>query len=115
MQMATHWRRRSAIALIGLSFAGMSMGASSCAESVEELDKAGDDLEDASGGNDRNYRQKIKQVSLGMTKSEVRSIMGSAPRDKQRMESEFGVTEMWYYGSWQLGFTDGKLDSKNKY
>jgi outer membrane protein assembly factor BamE (lipoprotein component of BamABCDE complex) len=100
--------RTVAVATSALAFAGASMGASSCADSAEQL-------EDVSGDNDSNYRAQMKQVKLGMSKDDVRSIMGSPPRDKQRMKSEYGTTEMWYYGSWQLSFTDGVLDSKNKY
>ena len=101
------WRHRAAVLFCGVALFGLT-SAESCSESVESL-------EDTTGENDSKYRQKIKQVQLGMSKSEVRQIMGQPPRDKQKMESEYGTSEMWYYGSWQLSFDDGKLTAKNKY
>jgi outer membrane protein assembly factor BamE (lipoprotein component of BamABCDE complex) len=83
-------------------------------KSVAQLDKASDDLDDMTGENDHNYRAKVKSLELGNSKDEVVSIMGK-PRDTQRMESEFGTDVSLYYGSWQLNFTDGVLDSKNRF
>lgn len=109
------WKRSAVVAVAALAFAGTSMGASSCAESSKQLDKTSKDLNDLSGQNDARYRPKIKQLKFGMTKAEVRSIMGAPPRDKQHMSSQGMTIDEWYYGSYQLSFTDGKLDSKNKY
>jgi outer membrane protein assembly factor BamE (lipoprotein component of BamABCDE complex) len=79
-----------------------------------EVKKSVAALDDMTGANDGQYRAKIKRVELGMTQDEVVAIMGK-PRDKQRMESEFGTDVSLYYGSWQLNFTDGVLDSKNRF
>jgi|SRR5215831_19712796 len=65
----------------------------------------------------------ISEVRLGMTKSEVISILGK-PEDAQHFESSFAgdssTEDCIYYGTfsdnnWQLCFTDGILDSKNTY
>jgi outer membrane protein assembly factor BamE (lipoprotein component of BamABCDE complex) len=56
----------------------------------------------------------MRKVKLGMTKQQVRSIMGK-PRDKQVFRSEYGRDDTWYYGTWQLSFTDNSLESKNRY
>jgi hypothetical protein len=107
MQVPGTWRHRVMIVVATASFAGSTMGVSSC-------EKATQDLNDMSGANDGNYRSRIKQLDLGMGKGVVRGIMGT-PRDKQVMRSTYGTTEEWYYGSWQLSFSDGKLDAINKY
>jgi outer membrane protein assembly factor BamE (lipoprotein component of BamABCDE complex) len=105
---------RAAVALAALAFAGASTGASSCGDASKDLDKAQKDLKDISGQNNAQYRDKIKQVKIGMSKAEVRAIMGR-PRDVQKFESTYGNSESWYYGSYQLNFEAGKLESKNKY
>jgi outer membrane protein assembly factor BamE (lipoprotein component of BamABCDE complex) len=84
------------------------------AASDPEVKKSVEALEDISGDNDAQYRNSIRQVELGMTQDEVRSIMGK-PRSKQRMESDYGTDVTLYYGSWQLNFTDGVLESKNRF
>jgi hypothetical protein len=107
------WRRRSVVALSALALAGVTMGQDSCAESARELEKSADELDqsakdleesgreldDMSGENDSRYRSKMRRVEIGMSKGEVRDIMGSKPRDTQVMESEYGKNETWYYGS----------------
>jgi DNA replicative helicase MCM subunit Mcm2 (Cdc46/Mcm family) len=123
------WGRRAVAMLAAVTLAGVAMGQESCAESARELEKSADELdksaddleksqrelEDLSGDNDSRYRSKMKQVEIGMSKGEVRDIMGSKPRDTQVMESEYGKNETWYYGSYQLSFDNGKLTSKNRY
>jgi len=93
--------------LLGAAFGGATMGADSCEEATE-------DLEDVAGENDSQYRAKVRQVKLGMSRAKVRAIMGP-PRDKQTMRSEFGHSDYWYYGTWQITFDHGKVDSKNRY
>jgi len=62
----------------------------------------------------------FSQVEMGMTKSEVVSIMGK-PDSGQHFETNvMGDTtteECYYWGfsAYQLCFTDGLLDSKNDY
>src|SRR5688500_5720254 len=94
------WRRRGTLVLLGLALAGVTT-AESCEEATE-------DLEDISGENDKDYAKQIKQVQLGMTKQEVKDVMGQPPRDKQSFKSQYGKDESWYYGSWQLNFVDGQ-------
>jgi outer membrane protein assembly factor BamE (lipoprotein component of BamABCDE complex) len=108
--------KRRAIALVlAALFAGVTMGQDSCSEDAKELEDATRDLEDISGENDARYRAKMRQVKLGMSRAEVRRIMGQKPRDKQVFRTEFGRDESWYYGSWQLNFENNKLRSKNRY
>ena len=101
------WKKYGAVGLAVLAFAGVSMGAESCSESIE-------DLEDVAGENDHPYRAKIRKVQIGMHKPQVLAIMGK-PRDRQIMQTAGMKSEYLDYGSWQLTFTDGVLDSKNKY
>lgn len=70
-------------------------------------------------GNAKDLRAKVAQVKLGSTPTQVRASLGK-PDDTQQLQSN-GLTERcWYYGGlsddqWQLCFTNGKLDSKNRY
>jgi outer membrane protein assembly factor BamE (lipoprotein component of BamABCDE complex) len=100
-------RRKALLLVLAAAFAGATMGAESCEESVENL-------EDVSGENDSQYRDNVRRVKLGMTRQEVRAITGP-PRSKQTMRSEFGRSDYWYYGTWQITFDHGKVDSKNRY
>ena len=116
------FRRRVGVTLAAVALAGVTMGQESCEESAKELQKSTDelekstkDLEDVSGENNAKYKDRMKQVEIGMTKQEVRQVMGQRPRDTQVMESGYGKSETWYYGSYQLSFEDGKLDSKLRY
>ena len=56
----------------------------------------------------------MQQVELGMTTDQVRDLLGK-PRDTQVMRSDYGRSTTWYYGSWQLSFTDDVLDGKNRW
>ena len=83
-------------------------------KSLAQADKAVDDLNDMAGENDRNYRAAMKQVKLGDSRADVIALLGK-PRDKQVMQSDFGRSEMLYYGSWQISLSDGVVDGKNRY
>ena len=95
---------------------------------------AGKSLNDADNTSAR-VSQHISEVSYGMSTDEVRAILGK-PDSTQEMNS--AGTELpagpggpitipgesnveWYYGTlsskgtWQLSFTNGRLDSKNRY
>jgi hypothetical protein len=100
-------KRKALILVLGGLLAGATMGADSCEEATK-------DLEDVSGQNDADYRADMKRIKLGMSASEVRAIAGK-PRDKQIMRSEFGRSEFWYYGSWQISIEDGTVTGKNRY
>ena len=65
----------------------------------------------------------IGMISMGMTKDQVISILGT-PEDQQHFESQFAGTQSTsdciYYGSlsstsYQFCFDNGKLTSKNTY
>ena len=64
---------------------------------------------------DAKYREEIRQLRMGMTPDQVRSVMGQAPTGSNRLSSADFELEHWYYGSWQLGFTNGQLDSKRHF
>jgi SmpA / OmlA family len=83
-------------------------------KSVQQLDGAAKDLDDMAGENDASYKAKMRQVTLGMSKADVRALLGK-PRDKQVMRTEYGRDDTWYYGSWQLSFENGSLTSKNRW
>lgn len=102
-----------AVLLVAGCTALIGAGASEVAKDPE-VKAAVEDLNDLSGDNDAKYKASMQQIELGMTKAEVISIAGK-PRDVQRMRSELGLDESLYYGSWQLNFTDGVLESKNRY
>jgi hypothetical protein len=53
-------------------------------------------------------------VKLGMTRSEVRTLVGS-PNSSQEMNSVYGSTEYWYYGNVQVCFDGDKVTSINRY
>lgn len=100
-------RALAALACLAL-FAVLSAESSGC-EEVEKSEKSSAQV----------TPEKIKQVKIGDTRREVRKLLGK-PEDTQRQESEFGVSDCWYYGvlaekSWQLCFDDGKLTSKNRW
>lgn len=100
-------RRRALLLILAAAFGGATVGADSCEDATK-------DLEDISGENDSQYKAKMRQVQLGMSKKEVRGLLG-APHDKQVFRSESGRDESWYYGTWQLNFENGNLRSKNRY
>jgi hypothetical protein len=62
----------------------------------------------------------ITEIHLGMTRAEVRAIVG-APDSKQHMESGGSSEDLWYYGtlsskgSYQFVFDNGRLTAKNQY
>jgi hypothetical protein len=95
----------------------LSMGADSCSEDLEEAEKASDKLEKLTEPN-KNIDRQVQNVELGMTIDQVRSEMGP-PDDQQVSKSQYAGTsttlQYLYYGQWQLGFTDGVLDSKSKF
>ena len=73
--------------------AGFALLLVACAETEEaetqleeaqtELEEAQTELEDISSENDAQYRAKLRKVKLGMTRRQVREIMGERPRDTQ--------------------------------
>jgi outer membrane protein assembly factor BamE (lipoprotein component of BamABCDE complex) len=99
-------KRKISILILAAALA-VPISGSSC----EDTEK---DLQDVAGENDAQYRANIKKVKLGMTADEVRDIMGE-PRDKQTTRSAYGNSSFWYFGTYQLGFDDGKLTSKNRF
>src|SRR4051794_32604052 len=94
------WRKRGAMALAVVTLAGATMGQDSCRKDLKDLQKSSDDLKDVSGENNAKYADRMRQIKIGMTKQEVREIMGERPRDTQVMQSGYGKSETWYYGSY---------------
>jgi hypothetical protein len=79
---------------------------------------------DAKEAKANRWKTHMNQVSMGMSMSEVKAILGK-PSDTDSSQSEFmGETttmDSWTYGSylddttWSLSFTDGKLDGKSRF
>lgn len=57
---------------------------------------------------------RISDVKFGMSKDEVRELLGT-PSNDQSMNSAGMTMDMWYYGDYQISFTNGKVDSINRY
>lgn len=102
--------------LIGGCTALVGAGASSVSK---QMDKQ----EQATKASDAERKANMAQVKVGMTMSEVKSLVGQ-PSDTDESESESfdgGTTKMvtWSYSNewlqgdfWNLIFIDGKLDHK---
>lgn len=85
-------------------------GVAGCTEEAErELEKL-----ERSTTNNKALNREVAGISLGSSIGSVKAKLGK-PDDYQVMNSNYGKTEFLYYGQWQLGFENGKLDSKNKY
>lgn len=104
--MGNRWIVVAIAALATLSFGGVG-----CSEEVErELEKL-----ERSTTNDKALNRKVAKIPLGASLDSVRASLGK-PDDYQVSKSAgLGKLEYLYYGQWQLSFTDGKLESKNKY
>lgn len=100
------------VLLLGGAFMMTAVGADSCSE----------DLKDASGDNDAKYDKKVKQVPLGASVADMKSVMGQ-PRDRPQVTEAAGYnTRTYYYGDYQFSFecaskstSSCKLESKNRY
>lgn len=83
---------------------------------VVGLGKAASDADTQS----TNVSAHISEIQLGMTRPEVRAIVGK-PDSTQHMESGGTVEDLWYFGtlsskgSYQFVFEDGRLTAKNQY
>lgn len=96
-----------AVMCLGL-FVALSAESSGC----EEIDKS----ENSSA---QVTKAKVKKVELGDSKKSVRALLGK-PENTDHTEVEGIKNDCWYYGvlaekSWQFCFTNGKLESKNRY
>lgn len=83
----------------------------------------GSSVIDKSQQSSDNVAAHVGEISMGMTKDDVVSILGT-PEDAQHFESAFAgettTSDCIYYGSlssesWQFCFDDGVLTSKNTY
>lgn len=82
-----------------------------CTEEVEkELDKL-----ERSTTNNKALNRKIAKIPLGSSVDSVRSELGKPDSYQVSKTAGLGKSEYLYYGQWQLSFTDGTLESKNKY
>lgn len=67
-----------------------------------------------------NVSAHISEIKLGMTRAEVRAILGK-PDSTQHFESGGSSDDTWYYGtlsskgSYQFAFENGRLRAKNRY
>ena len=93
------------------ALATLSLGAVGCSEEVErELDKL-----ERSTTNNKALNRKVAKIPLGASLDSVRAKLGKPDNYQVSKSAWLGKLEYLYYGQWQLSFTNGKLDSKNKY
>jgi len=99
-------------ALAGILFilviGGCSIAAFSVGNSLDKSDKAG-----------KEATKWMPSVTLGMTRAQVVSLLGK-PESDQSFNNDYENSSCIYYGTlsennWQLCFTNGRLDSKNRY
>lgn len=96
---------------VGLGALTLGIGVTGCTEEVEkELDKL-----ERSTTNNKALNRKVAKISLGSSVDSVRAKLGKPDSYQVSKSAGLGKMEFLYYGQWQLGFTNGKLDSKNKY
>jgi hypothetical protein len=112
MKGAAQMRKRIAVLGVG-AVALLGVASSGCTEELEQASKAADKLEKMSTENPELDKQ-VRGISLGTSVDQVQSELGT-PDSRQEMNSSYAKSEYLYYGKWQLTFTDGSLDSKNKY
>ena len=99
-------RRFVALLLCVGAFGLLSIGADSCSEAADDLEKK--------TTNNPEINKQVAAVPLGASVAEVEAQLGK-PDDRQEFNTSAGKDESLYYGQWQLNFTNGKLESKNKY
>jgi hypothetical protein len=101
-------RHFAALAAAGLALA---IGAAGCTEDVEkELDQL-----ERSTTNNKALNRKVAKIPLGSSIESVKQKMGKPDNYQVSKTAGLGKSEYLYYGQWQLSFTNGTLDSKNKY
>jgi outer membrane protein assembly factor BamE (lipoprotein component of BamABCDE complex) len=68
-----------------------------------------------------NVSAHISEIHLGMTRSQVRAILGKPDSTQHSETAGLGTDDEWYYGtlsakgSYQFVFQNGKLSAKNRY
>jgi hypothetical protein len=62
----------------------------------------------------RKTRDAYASVKFGMSRDEVRTLVGS-PDTTQDMNSTYGSSSFWYYGNVQVCFDGDKVVSINRY
>jgi hypothetical protein len=103
--------RRLAVVVLGvLALGGGVVG---CAES-KKLEKSLDKLE-RSTTNNRALNREVATIPLGSSIDSVKSKLGRPDNYQVSNTAGLGKTQYLYYGQWQMSFTNGTLDSKNKY
>ena len=93
----------------------LSVGCSVLISSDPDVKQSLSDLDDMTGANDAKYQSGMRWVVVGMSRSEVMTMMGTAPRDRQVIEDGLGKTEYLYWGSWQVTLVNGKVESKSRF
>lgn len=89
----------------------LGAGAVGCSEEVErELNAI-----ERSTTNNKALNRKVAKIPLGSSIDSVRAELGKPDSYQVSRSAGLGKSEYLYYGQWQLSFTNGTLDSKNKY
>lgn len=101
--------RRLLIVVLGV--VALGVGTTGCTEEVEkELDKL-----ERSTTNNKAMNRKVAAIPLGTSLDSVKSKLGKPDSYQVSQSAGLGKQEYLYYGQWQLAFSDGELESKNKY
>lgn len=89
----------------------LGLGAFGCTEEVErELDAI-----ERSTTNNKALNRKVAAIPLGTSVEVVKARLGKPDDYQVSTTAGLGKSEYLYYGQWQLAFSNGKLESKNKY
>jgi len=97
--------------LITASVLALGVGVAGCTEEAEkELEKL-----ERSTTNNPALNRKVATIALGTSVETVKKKLGKPDNYQVSRTAGLGKTEYLYYGQWQMSFTNGKLDSKNKY
>lgn len=90
-----------------IACAVLALGALAGCSSLEKLEK--------STNNNKALNRKIGKIPLGTSVESVRAELGKPDSYQVSKSAGLGKTEYLYYGQWQMAFTNGMLESKNKY
>lgn len=97
--------------VLAIAVCAVGVGAIGCTEEAEkELQKL-----EKSTKNNPAMNRKVGKIPLGAPVDSVRAQLGKPDSYQVSKSAGLGKTEYLYYGQWQLSFTNGKLESKNKY
>jgi hypothetical protein len=102
--------RPASVAALAVAFL-VGVGVTGCTEEIEkELDAI-----ERSTTNNKALNRKVGRIPLGSSVDSVKAKLGRPDDYQVSKTAGLGKSEYLYYGQWQLSFSNGKLESKNKY